>query len=139
MTDWSQPTAQILGRFDPWNDGHQALFEEVLRRADPDRQSKERTPTSEAQQICIMVRSTGKDNYMDVKENIIAALEPEYKYGKKYVIIQVPNITNVFYGRQVGFDVDRVDLPSDLEPVDKTKYTRAEQKAKEYNFWAGRE
>ena len=137
MFDWNKPTAQILGRFNPWNEGHQALFEEVLRRADPDRQPRYREPTSEAHQVCIMVRDTGKGDFEEVRANIIEHLNPEYK--GKYIIIRVPDITNVFYGRQVGFDVDRVDLPSNLEPTDKTKVTKAEKKAKGHHFWAGRE
>lgn len=26
MFDWKKPTAQMLGRFQPWHDGHTALF-----------------------------------------------------------------------------------------------------------------
>ena len=136
MFNWNKPTAQILGRFNPWNEGHQALFEEVLRKADPDRQPRYRDPTSEAQQVCIMVRSTG-ENFNEIKSNITKHLDPEFQ--GRYIIIQVPNVTNIFYGRQVGFDVDRIDLPSNLEPVDNQYTTRAEKKAKEYNFWANRE
>jgi len=135
--DWTKPTAQILGRFNPWNNGHKALFDEVLRKADSDRQPKHREPTSDAHQVCIMVRDMGENNFEEIKAIIMAELEPEY--SGRYMIIQVPNITNIFYGRKVGFDVDRVNLPSHLEPVDKTQDTKAEKKAKERDFWAGRQ
>ncbi len=135
--DNTQPTAQILGRFDPLNEGHHALFHEVFRKADPDRQPRHRDPTSEAHQVCIMVRDMGKNNFEDVK----SAIESELKtnYSDRYLIIQVPNITNIFYGRQVGFDVDRIDLPSHLEPVENRKKISAEEKAKSHHFWQGRQ
>lgn len=137
MFDWNKPTAQLLGRFNPWNEGHQALFEEILRRADSNKQARGHKPTSEAHQVCIMVRDTGKNNFEEIRSNIAKHLDEEFQ--ERYIIIQVPNITNVFYGRQVGFDIDRVDLPNNLEPVDKTNYTKAEKKAKELHFWAGRQ
>ena len=135
--DWSLPTAQILGRFDPWNAGHKALVDEVLRLADPDRQAKGQEPTSEAQQVVIMVRNTGKNNFYAISADITNALESEY--SGRYEIIKVPNITNIFYGRQVGFDVDRIDLPSNLEPVENRKSIRAEEKESQRRFWAGRQ
>lgn len=135
--DNTKPTAQILGRFNPWNTGHRALFDTVLNKADYDKQPRERQPTSEAHQVCIMVRDMGKNNFEKIKSNIEADLEEDY--SGRYIIIQVPNITNVFYGRQVGFDVDRVDLPSHLEPVENRKKIRAEETAKSHHFWQGRQ
>ena len=92
--DNTEPTAQILGRFDPLNDGHRALFHEVFRKADPDRQPRHRDPTSEAHQVCIMVRDMGENNFEEIKSAIEAELEAEY--SGRYIIIQVPNITNIF-------------------------------------------
>ncbi len=135
--DNTKPTAQILGRFDPLNEGHHALFHEVFRKADPDRQPRERRPTSEAHQVCIMVRDMGKNNFEEIKAAIEDELEEEY--SDRYVIIQVPNITNIFYGRQVGFDVDRIDLPSHLEPVENRTKTTAEKKVHSIDFWKGRQ
>ncbi len=135
--DWTKPTAQILGRFNPWNDGHKALFDEVLRKADPDRQPKHREPTSDAHQVCIMVRDMGLGNFEEIKEAINDDMYLEY-YGR-YEIIQVPNITNIFYGRKVGFDVDRVNLPNELESVNETQDTKAERNAWENKFWRNRQ
>ena len=30
--DNKKPTAQMLGRWQPWHDGHQKLFEEILKK-----------------------------------------------------------------------------------------------------------
>jgi nicotinamide mononucleotide adenylyltransferase len=49
MIDYSKPTAQMLGRWQPFHDGHLALFKEILKKTG---------------QVCIMVRDqvTTKDN-----------------------------------------------------------------------------
>jgi hypothetical protein len=31
-------------------------------------------------------------------------------YDGRYVVVLVPNITNVFYGRDVGYKIERIDL-----------------------------
>ena len=41
MFDWKKPTAQMLGRWQPWHDGHTALFEKALKKTG---------------QVCIMFR-----------------------------------------------------------------------------------
>jgi len=30
MFNWKKPTVQMLGRWQPWHDGHQALFKRLL-------------------------------------------------------------------------------------------------------------
>ena len=32
MFDWKKPTVQMLGRWQPWHEGHQALFEEIIKK-----------------------------------------------------------------------------------------------------------
>ena len=32
MFDWKKPTVQMLGRWQPWHDGHRALFERCLAK-----------------------------------------------------------------------------------------------------------
>jgi hypothetical protein len=32
MIDYSKPTAQMLGRWQPFHDGHLALFKEILKK-----------------------------------------------------------------------------------------------------------
>ena len=44
MFDWQEPTAQMLGRWQPWHDGHTALFKKALM---------------ETGQVCIMIRDVG--------------------------------------------------------------------------------
>ena len=74
------PTAQMLGRWQPWHAGHQKLFEEILKKTG---------------QVNIMVRDVKgvDDNPFDfetVKKNIFEALKD---YKNRVHVSLVPNIT----------------------------------------------
>ena len=32
MFDWKKPTVQMLGRWQPWHDGHQELFKRAVKK-----------------------------------------------------------------------------------------------------------
>jgi adenylylsulfate kinase len=106
--DPKAPTALFVGRYQPFHDGHKALIEEGLRRVG---------------QVCIAVRDThglgGNDPYRfeQVKERIEAAL---YAHAGRFLVVQLPNITNIFYGRDVGYEIGRLMLPSELEQISAT-------------------
>ncbi len=107
--DPKKPTALFLGRYQPFHDGHKALVEEGLRRVG---------------QVCIAVRSTaGTDEknpyeFEYVKARIEAALDV---HAGKFIVVQVPNITQIFYGRDVGYGVERIELPQAIEAISATK------------------
>ena len=100
MFDWKKPTVQMLGRWQPWHDGHQALFKRCVAKTG---------------QVIIQVRdvhgSTGGDGQDDnpfdwdaVCKNIEDELSKKgYKRGVEYQIMLVPNIVNITYGRGVGY------------------------------------
>ena len=80
--DNKHPTAQMLGRWQPWHAGHQKLFEETLKKTG---------------QVNIMVRDVKgvDDNPFDfetVKKNIFEALKD---YKNRIQVTLVPNITNI--------------------------------------------
>jgi len=111
MKKWNNkaPTAQMLGRWQPWHGGHQKLFEETLKRAE---------------QVLIMVRDVQGvgDNPFDfdtVKKNIEEKLNP--KFEGKYKIILVPNITNICYGRGVGYKIEEIVLDEETQNISATK------------------
>jgi len=92
------PTTQMLGRFQPWHAGHQALFARAL---------------SKTGQVCIMVRDCplGKQNpytFAEVEHRIHSELEVNF-YGH-YSVISVPNIVGITYGRDVGYWITQEDL-----------------------------
>lgn len=110
MFDPKKPTVQMLGRWQPFHDGHLALFKEALKKTG---------------QVCIMVRDTGgtdDSNPFDfdfVKEKIEEALIPEY--DGKFMVQLVPNITNISYGRGVGYAIEEIVLPEKVQKISATK------------------
>ena len=110
MFDPKKPTVQMLGRWQPFHDGHLALFKEALKKTG---------------QVCIMVRDTGgtdDSNPFDfdfVKEKIEEALSPEY--DGKFMVQLVPNITNISYGRGVGYAIEEIVLPEKVQKISATK------------------
>ncbi len=111
------PTALLMGRFQPWHAGHQALFEQALQRAG---------------QVLIAVRDTqGTDekNPFDfdfVKQCIDDKLADTY--AGRYQVILIPNITNMIYGRDVGYKIEQVHLDAATESISATQ-VRAQMKS----------
>jgi cytidyltransferase-like protein len=107
--DPQQPTALFIGRYQPFHAGHQRLIEEGLRRVG---------------QVCIAVRDThGIDEknplpFFAVKQRIETALSA---HAGRFVVVPLPNITNVFYGRDVGYTVERIELDATTETISATK------------------
>src|SRR6516164_2916510 len=110
--DSQKPTALFLGRYQPFHPGHQRLIEEGLRRVG---------------QVCIAVRDThGIDEknllpFFAVKQRIETALSA---YAGRFVVVPLPNITNVFYGRNVGYTVERIVLDETNEAITATHLRR---------------
>lgn len=123
MFDWFKPTTQMLGRWQPWHPGHTALFKKALL---------------ETGQVCIMIRtvpdssdaSGGRtmvqdDNPFTVDEvtrNIEDALAKEgFSKGEEYIIMKMPNIVDISYGRGVGYTFTQHDLGEELHNISATK------------------
>ena len=106
------PTALFIGRYQPFHDGHRRLIEEGMKRVG---------------QVCIAVRDTqGTDeknpfDFQTVKARIEAAL---WQHRGRFVVVSVPNITHVFYGRDVGYVVERLVLDEVTEQISATKVRR---------------
>ena len=57
-----------------------------------------------------------------VAEMIQTSLELEgYKYNEQYVIMRVPNIVDISYGRGVGYTFTEHDLGKDIHEISATK------------------
>jgi len=110
--DWKKPTVQMLGRWQPWHDGHQALFERALAKTG---------------QVMIQVRDVQGvgDNPFDfitVSENIETALKSKgFEKGTDYDIMLVPNITNITYGRGVGYAIEEETFEKEVTDISATK------------------
>lgn len=110
--DWNKPTVQMLGRFQPWHQGHTELFKKILQ---------------ETGQVCIMIRCMPRDDnnpfdYEMIVLNIENALDKEgYDYGTDYIMKRVPNIVDISYGRDVGYTFTEHNLGEDIHNISATK------------------
>mgnify|MGYP000987187269 CR=1 FL=1 len=90
--DWQRETVQMLGRWQPWHDGHRALFERLIAKTG---------------QVVIQVRDVqgwqGSNPFevAKVKSFIRRDLDPIYQ--GQYEIQVVPNIVHIGWGRGVGY------------------------------------
>ena len=62
--------------------------------------------------------SIKKIRCLAVKQRIEAALSA---YSGRFVVVALPNITNEFYGRDVGYNVERITLDEATEEISATK------------------
>jgi hypothetical protein len=53
-----------------------------------------------------------------LKKNITEALA---SYHGTYEIMIVPNITNICYGRGVGYKIEEIELPKEIQEISATK------------------
>lgn len=123
--DYKKPTTQMLGRWQPWHDGHTELFKRAI---------------AETGQVCIMIRDVAgivgsdvgagrtvvqDDNPFDietVKNNIIQGLkEHGYEHEEHYIIMLVPNVVDISYGRGVGYTFSEHDLGKEVHSISATK------------------
>jgi len=130
MFDPLNPTVQMLGRWQPWHDGHTELFKRchamtgqvaiMIRQVPEKREANSRVPGQD-------------DNPFDietVKANIVDGLSKHgFKYNHDYIIMIVPNIVDISYGRGVGYTFTEHDLGKDVHNISATKI-RAEMRSK---------
>lgn len=124
MFDWKKPTAQMLGRWQPWHDGHTELFKKALAITG---------------QVCIMVRDVGgimgtdagagrtfkqDDNPFDYSQALVgirkALWEHGYKEEEHYIVMKVPNIVDISYGRGVGYTFTEHNLGEEIHKISAT-------------------
>ena len=118
MFDWKKPTVQMLGRWQPWHEGHRALFLRCIAKTG---------------QVIIQVRDvqgvSGGDHQddnpfdwdaicNDIEKDLI---ECEFKRGVEYEIMLVPNIVNITYGRGVGYSFEEEVFEESVTSISATK------------------
>ena len=115
----------MLGRWQPWHDGHTELFKKAYKITG---------------QVVIMVRDVGgiigtdvgdgrtqtqDDNpfgFESVVFNISLKLGKQgFKRDHDYVILLVPNIVDISYGRGVGYTFTEHDLGKEIHDISATK------------------
>jgi len=112
--DWRKETVQMLGRWQPWHDGHRALFERAIAKTG---------------QVVIQIRDCqgwqGSNPFEieKVKSFIRRDLDPLYQ--GQYLIQVVPNIVNITYGRDVGYRIEQESFDEAVTQISATKIRRS--------------
>ena len=108
--NWKQETVQMLGRWQPWHDGHRALFERLIARTG---------------QVVIQIRDVqgwqGSNPFEveRVKAFIRRDLDPIYQ--GQYEIQVVPNIVHIGWGRGVGYTSGEETFDESVADISATK------------------
>jgi adenylylsulfate kinase len=102
--------AMFLGRWQPLHDGHKGMFNQAL---------------ASGKRICIMIRETPpseKNPFTseEVKKNIESHYSEGVESGNVVVMI-VPNITSINFGRGVGYDIIEYVPPTEISEISATK------------------
>ena len=88
MFDAKKPTAMLMGRFQPWHEGHLRLFQKALRLTG---------------QVCIVIRTMPLDennpyDLNQVKQKLQVNLhENGYRFFEHYITADLPNIVDISY------------------------------------------
>ena len=108
LFDWSAPTTLQLGRYQPWHEGHQALKEEAHKRTS---------------QVLVGVRNTYGTSEKDplTYEMVERYIREGVGYHGNTLVARLPNITNIVYGRDVGYKIEQVDLPPEIQAISATQ------------------
>ncbi len=101
------PTVQMLGRFQPWHKGHRLLFEKALLKSG---------------QVNIQVKNVWKIgdnpyNFNKIKKRILQDLQ---YFKKRIKISSLPNISEIIYGRKVGYKISKIILPKKIQRISAT-------------------
>jgi hypothetical protein len=107
LHDWSAPTTLMLGRYQPWHEGHHALYQEAGKRT---------------KQVLLGVRNTYKTSEKDpLKFDQVKEYISKDEFMDSALVLRLPNITNIVYGRDVGYKIEQVDLGADIHAISATE------------------
>lgn len=107
LHDWRRPTTLMLGRYQPWHEGHHALYEEAGKRTD---------------QVMLGVRNTYQTSEKDPLDfNQVQEYIAKDPVMDQAMVIKMPNITNIVYGRDVGYKIEQVKLGDEIEAISATQ------------------
>ncbi len=96
--------AMFIGRWQPFHNGHKYLIDHAI---------------TQGQDVCIALRDTEiseKNPYtIDQRAEMIRRV-----YGNKVKVAVIPDIASINIGRKVGYDVNRIDPPKQIEKISGT-------------------
>jgi len=112
--DWKKETVQMLGRWQPWHEGHRALFERALAKTG---------------QVVIQIRDCqgwqGSNPFEIEKVTKFIRRDLDPLYQGQYTIQVVPNIVNITYGRDVGYKIEQETFDEAVTNISATKIRKS--------------
>lgn len=108
MIDKKRPASLFVGRWQPFHQGHKRLIETVLKTGKP---------------VVIAIRDTEQSisNPYTTSERRSVIKYYLKEYGELVKIVVIPDIDEICYGRDVGYGIREIKLPSDIEKISGTK------------------
>ncbi len=111
--NWRKKTAIFIGRFQPFHEGHKKLFINALKKNS---------------QVAILVMDSYKVNkknpfnFKFVKSKIKVSLK---KYLGCFIIIKIPVVSEVVYGRKVGYKLRKIKVSKKIEKISATNIRKS--------------
>jgi cytidyltransferase-like protein len=106
----TKPKSMFIGRYQPLHDGHVALIQKVI---------------DEGKEVVVALRDTAIS-----PENPFTLAERrsmfEKAFGTRVQVVSIPDITEVCYGRKVGWSVREIRLDAETESISATAIRAAE-------------
>ena len=107
LNDWKQPTTLMLGRYQPWHEGHHALYNEAQKRTE---------------QVMLGVRNTQGTSPKDpLSFDEVKGYISKDPHMARAMVVKMPNITNIVYGRDVGYKIEQIKLGDEIEAISATE------------------
>lgn len=92
----TKPSALLIGKWQPWHDGHTNLFKEAVKKH------------GQVTIVCQSLDTTDDDVLYDFQQTahlIRATLEPEgYHLGSDYIVMEIPRVAEISTGQSPDFD-----------------------------------
>jgi DNA polymerase III delta prime subunit len=108
--NWQAETVQMLGRWQPWHDGHRALFDRAIAKTG---------------QVAIQIRDCqgwqGSNPFEIEKVKKFIQRDLDMLYQGQYTVQVVPNIVNITYGRDVGYKIEQETFDDNIADISATK------------------
>ena len=105
------------GRWQPLHEGHMAIIDQALE---------------EGKNIWIAIRDTeiSDKNPYTIKQRL-EMIKRAYNnlYGERVIATIIPDIEGIRYGRKVGYKVEQIKIPDEIERISATKIRAGESKA----------
>jgi hypothetical protein len=112
--DWKKETVQMLGRWQPWHEGHRALFERAIAKTG---------------QVVIQIRDCqgwqGSNPFEIEKVKKFISRDLDMLYQGQYTVQVVPNIVNITYGRDVGYKIEQESFDKTTTDISATNIRKS--------------